>query len=165
MFSDSEKERVELRLEGVFNSKEFADTIIAFVGLITGVSEDLSPNTSPSEWAITVEEGSALIRAMNNPDKQDSVQTVQNVAPVIHQGLAQLGSNAMKDNQPNIFFSTKVLNHIREMANLAINGQGKTVSISSDGKQVSLSSTIAENVGHILEPKKAHSSTEMSKDI
>ena len=158
MFSDYEKEMVELRLEGVFNPKEFADSIVAFVGLITGVSENVSPNTNASEWVITVEEDSTLIRAMCNPDKQDSIQTVQKVAPIIHQGLTQLESNATGDNHPHILFSAKVLKHIRKMANLAINGQGKTVSISSDGNQVSLSSTIAQNVSHILEPKKVHSS-------
>jgi len=157
-FSKNEKELVELRLGGIFNPKEFADSIVAFVGLITGVSDDISPSADASDWAITVEEGSTLIRAMSNPDKKGSAQTVLKVVPIIHHGLTQLESNVKEDHQLNLVFSPKVLKHVGKMADLITKREGKTVSIRSDGKQVSLSSTIAENVCYLLGPKKAHSS-------
>ena len=157
-FSNPEKEMVELRLEGVFNPTEFADCVVAFVGLITGVSEDISPMISASDWLISAEEGSTIIRATSNPEIQDSGEAVQKVSSMIHDGLAHLESSGSKDHQSNLVFSTKVLKHLRKMADLAIKGQGKTVSIRSDGKQITLSSTIAENACRFLEPKKAHSS-------
>jgi len=157
LFPKYGNESVELCLEGVFNPKEFADSVVAFVGVITGVSESVDPNAGTSDWAITVKEGSMLIQAVANPGIEGAKQTVRKVAPMICQGLMQLESDVDQGNHSDCIFGEKVLKHIRKIADLTNHGQEKTVSIKSAGKKVLFTPQIAQNTNHLLSPKKAHS--------
>ncbi len=157
IFPNYGNEVVELSLEGLFNPKEFADGVTAFVGLITGVSESVVPNARDSDWTITVEQGSMLIQASANPSIYGSYQTVQKVTPIIYQGLIQLESDVKDENHSQYIFGKRVLKYVRKLADLANKDSGKTVSVKSDGKNVLFSPIIAEKARHLLGPKKAHS--------
>ncbi|MCY4171696.1 MAG: hypothetical protein OXE59_07100 [Bacteroidetes bacterium] len=156
LFPDNVDESVELRLVGIFNPKEFADSVVAFVGLISGVSESVISHSGASDWAITVEQGSTLIRAEANPETQGSQQTVHQVASMIYDGLLQLDSSVNEDHHSDYIFDEKVLKHIRKIASLAIQRDAITISIKSDGRNILISPTIADHTSYLLGPKKAH---------
>ena len=148
---------VELCLNGVFSPKEFADSVRAFVGLISEVSEAVSPETGASDWTISVEEGSMIIRVTPDPRKESSIQTALKATSVISSGFAQLESDISRDVHWASPFDDKALKYVLEIADLAVKEQGKKVSINSNGNLVPLSPRIARNARQLLEPKKPHS--------
>ncbi|MXW15168.1 MAG: hypothetical protein F4120_02855 [Rhodothermaceae bacterium] len=148
---------IELCLDGVFSPEEFADSVRAFVGLVSEVSEAVSPNTGASDWTISVKEGSMIIRVTPDPRKESSMQTALKAIPVISKGFAQLESDISKDIHWSNPFDDKVLKYVRDIADLAVKEQGKKVSINSNGNVVRLSPRIAKNAHQLLEPKKPHS--------
>ncbi len=148
---------VELCLDGVFSPKEFADSVRAFVGLVSEVSKAVSPQTGPSDWRISIKEGSMIIRMTPDPEKRSSMQTALKAILVISKGLADLESDISKDIHWTNPFRDKGLKYIREIANLTAEEEGKRVSINSDGNLVPLSPRIAKNAHQLLEPKKPHS--------
>ncbi len=148
---------VELCLDGVFSPKEFADSVRAFVGLISEVSEAVSPETGASDWTISVEEGSMIIRVTPDPRKESSIQTALKATSVISNGFAQLESDISRDVHWANPFDDKALKYVIEIADLAVKEQGKMVSINSNGNLVPLSPRIAKNARQLLEPQKPHS--------
>ena len=156
--SSNERDKsVELRLDGVFSPNEFADSVRAFVGLISEVSQAVSPETGASDWTISVEEGSMIIRVTPDPRKESSNQTALKAISVISTGFAQLESDVSRDiRRPNPF-NDKTLKHVMDLADLAVKEQGKKVSINSNGNLVPLSPRIARNARQLLKPKKPHS--------
>jgi len=157
---ESSKDRdksVELCLDGIFSPNEFADSVRAFVGLISEVSETISPEDGASDWMICVKEGSMIISAVPDPRKESSRQTVLKVIPIISRGFEQLESDSSRDIHRSDLFNHKVLKYVKDIVDISAKERGKKISINSNGNSIQLSPRIAKNVHHILEPKKPHS--------
>ncbi len=156
-FPEDVKKMVELRLDGVFSLEEFGDSIKAFVGLLSEVTQAVSSNAGASDWAISVEKGSMQIRATPYPDKEGSMQTALKVAPIIYEGLMQLESHEPGATHWSHAFDDRALKYICSIADLGTKEEGKKVFIHSNEQIIKLSPKIARNVHQLLEPKKPHS--------
>lgn len=147
--------QVELCLNGTFSPKEFHDTVREFVGLISSVSENISPEVGASTWAMSVAEGSMVIVATPNSDKPGAIETVEKSAIAINQGLQSLESGSGHE-WPDMFLESAV-KHVRNLARLIESTQGdKQAEIESNGTSVSLSPRIARNAHALLEPRPSH---------
>ena len=147
--------QVELCLNGIFSPKEFHDSVKEFVGLITSVSENISPETGASAWIMSVAEGSMVIRATPHSDKSDVIETVERSAIAINRGLQNLESGTGHE-WPDLFLENAV-KHVRNLAKLVESTKGdKSAKIGSNGISVSLSSRIARNAHTLLEPRPSH---------
>lgn len=153
----SKNDKVELSLKGVFSPKDFRKSITAFVGLINEVSESISSEPD-SEWAISVDKGSMIIRAKANPEKKDSLKTVLKATPIIHSGLEQLESNLGEDFYRHPALPTKALKHVKILADLAAKSDRKKVSINSNGSYIPLSYRTVSNADKILRSNKIYTS-------
>ncbi len=101
-----------------------------------------------------------IIRAIPDPRKSSSRQTVLGAIPVISKGFIQLESESSQDIQRPNLFNDKALKYVRDIADIAdisVKGQEKKISINSNGKSTLLSPRITKSVRQLLEPKKAHS--------
>lgn len=147
--------QVELCLNGAFNPKEFRDSVKEFVGLITSISENISPKIGASAWIMSVAEGSMVIRATPHSDRPDTIETVKKSAVAINQGLQNLESGTGHE-WPDLFLENAV-KHVRNLAKLVESTKGnKSAEIGSNGISVSLSSRIARNARTLLEPRPSH---------
>lgn len=150
------RRQVELCLNGIFSPKEFRDSVKEFVGLITSVSENISTEIGASAWAMSVAEGSMVIRATPHSDKPDAVEIAERSAVAINRGLQNLESGTGHE-WPD-FFLENAVKHVRNLARLVESTSGnKSAEIGSNGMSVFLSSRIARNAHTLLEPRPPHS--------
>lgn len=98
--------QVELCLNGTFSPKEFHDTVREFVGVISSVSENISPEVGTSAWVMSVAEGSIVIVATPNSDKPGAIETVEKSAVTINQGLQSLESGSGHE-WPDMFWKVQ----------------------------------------------------------
>lgn len=137
-----------LEIDGKISAAKFRQAVNAFLDLVDEVTRSMSGPTPTLRWIVTVESGSARLRARPEQIAKQG-RRAPAVARAVEGGLRLLGRRAQRPKH----FSGKALQRIRELAKVPDGHDVTRATVRVGSSAVDVVPKTAENVETLLSPR------------